>query len=38
MDREPDDDRDWEPARSEGDDVDNMFQGLRAELEDKGRE
>jgi hypothetical protein len=33
MEREPDDDRDWMPARSEIDDVDNMFQGLREELE-----
>jgi hypothetical protein len=33
MEREPDDDRDWMPARSESDDVDNMFQGLREELE-----
>jgi hypothetical protein len=35
MDREPDDDRDWMTARSERDDVDNMFQGLREELEDE---
>jgi hypothetical protein len=33
MDREPDDDRGWMTARSESDDIDNMFQGLREELE-----
>jgi hypothetical protein len=38
MDQEPGDDRDWMSARSESEDVDNMFHGLRGELEDDGRE